>query len=418
MQNRLVYPLKSNSLRTLFPSLWLVLALLSLTGCNRLRHVGHDTVYVSARQMYLHDRVAAVSNRVAAVNNGQKLVVLDHFRRFYKVQTEKKEIGWIEEHSIIDSKTFDAFQDLASKHKDDPVISTAVLRDDLYLHVQPGRETPHFMLVAGNARVQLLQRTSVQKTPAPGSMPIPPKPQTPAQGAGTPAAAQKLQNAAKPQSATAVTDAKKNEEQPLPPPPPVLEDWWMVRDGQGHVGWLLGSRMDVDVPDEIALYAEGQRIVSAYVLTKVFDSEAKTADHMVPEYVTLLSPPKSGLPFDFDQVRVFTWSLKKHRYETAFRLRPVQGYLPLKITQEQGPRGSTAPVINFQIANTAEPDPNASWGTPRPKNLRIIRYQLVDTQLKRVGPDLYPLPSSHKDDDKKQNAQKGKAGKTGKKKGR
>ena len=51
----------------------------------------------------------------------------------------------------------------------------------------------------------------------------------------------------------------------------------------------------------------------------------------IPMYVTVLSPYKAGLPYDFDQVRVFTWNVKKHRYETALREQNIEGYLPVTI---------------------------------------------------------------------------------------
>jgi hypothetical protein len=173
--------------------------------------------------------------------------------------------------------------------------------------------------------------------------------------------------------------------------PPPMEDWWLVRDGQGHAGWMLAGRLDVDVPDEIGVYAEGQRIVGAYLLNRVYDSEATTADHMVAQYVTVLSPVKAGLPFDFDQVRVFTWSLKRHRYETAFRLHPIQGYLPVRVTNPSG----GAPVFNFQLANGGNVTTDPATGISRPASQRTITYMLIDTQVKRTGADQGPIPVGH-----------------------
>jgi len=294
--------------------------------------------------MYLHDRVAAVSNRVAEVTNGQRLEVLEQSRRFLKVQTEKNEIGWIEERAVIDAKTFQIFDQLGVQHRQDPVVASGVLRDDIYLHLKPGRETERFYLLGANSKIQLLARTSVPKaepgsTQAASQMTSKPSPpvKTPAQRSRSKSGAKSALS-----ESTAHIPGQTNAVEP------VMEDWWLVRDSQGRTGWMLSSRMDVDVPDEIGTYAEGQRYVGAYVLNKVHDPEAATPNHEVPQYVTVLSPIKAGLPFDFDQVRVFTWSTRHHRYETAFRLHPIQGYLPVLVTT--GSAGG-APTFSFLIAN-------------------------------------------------------------------
>ena len=263
-----------------------------------------------ARAMFLHDRVAAVSNRVAEVKNGERLEVLEHGRRFYKVKTQKDDIGWIEQHAVIDGDLYGHFQKLADDHKHDPVVAAAVLRDDMYLHMDPGRNTDHFLLLPGNARVQLLTRATVPK-------PLPRARRRSTQPAAASGAEKGIILAGRRITATPRHPPQFPSRRRLPrrfpttPPsaPPVLEDWWLVRDAGGHAGWLLSNRIDVDVPDSVAQYAEGQHIVGAYVLTKITDPEAATPDQQVPEYVMLLSPPKAGLPFDFDQVRVFTWSV-------------------------------------------------------------------------------------------------------------
>jgi hypothetical protein len=173
--------------------------------------------------------------------------------------------------------------------------------------------------------------------------------------------------------------------------------------------------VDVDVPDEIGIYAEGQRIVGAYVLNKVTDPDSNTPTHEIPQYVTALSPPKSGLPFDFDQVRVFTWSLKHHRYETAFRVHPIQGFLPLKVAY-QPVAGGSVPTFSFQIPSGQNVSTDPATGVTRPVSPRTITYMLVDTTVKRTGADMWPIPSGHLDDGKAKAAKAGKAGKAGKKK--
>jgi SH3-like domain-containing protein len=353
--------LRRTGSRWLLCSAMCVALMTALSGCTHLRErLKPEMVYVVAKQTYLRDRVAAVSNRVALVNNGEPLQVVEHGRRFLKVKTSKGEVGWIEDHMVIDQATHDEFAALQQQHAHDPVVATGVLRDDLYLHVKPGRETDRFYLLPENEKLQLLIRASVPK-PAPpqGFLPAP----HPAAGS------------AKGKKPVVAGD-----------PPVPMEDWWLVRDSHGQVGWMLSRRLDVDVPDEIAGYSEGQKIVGAYVLTKVYDPESSLPGKLVPEYVSVTNAYKDGLPYDFDQVRVFTWNVKKHRYETAYRQRNLEGYLPVAVSQTKNPQGQPAPEFSITVATSDAVAVDPRTGAARPAQTDVLNYQLESGMVKRLVP--------------------------------
>src|SRR6185437_14788425 len=103
------------------------------------------------------------------VTNGEKLEVLEHGRRFLKVKTPQGAVGWIEDHAAIDQSQFDEFQNLAKQHAGQQPVATAVLYNEMYVHLTPGRKTQRFYLLPPNEKVSLLERASVARV-APGSV--------------------------------------------------------------------------------------------------------------------------------------------------------------------------------------------------------------------------------------------------------
>jgi hypothetical protein len=342
------------------------LCLAMFTGCSGLRPKPKDQyVYVTAKQTFLRDRVAAVSNRTGTVTNGDRLVVLEHGRRFYRVRTEK---------AVATQDIFDAFNDLGQTHKGDPAVASAVVRDDVNLHLKPGKDTARLYRLAEGDKLQLLTRATLPK-PVPGGAPAKPAAATkPVVAKGAPAAS------------TAEPAAL--------PPPIAMEDWWLARDAHGRTGWLLSRMLDVDVPDSVGRYAEGQRIVGAYVLATVHDEGVDSPNKDIPIYLTVLSPYLAGLPYDFDQVRVFTWNLKMHRYETAFREKNVEGYLPVAISIGKDPYGKAVlaqtplPTFTYRVlaadAGTVVPDPVT--GTVTPGRTIAKTFRLEGNLVRRLAP--------------------------------
>jgi SH3-like domain-containing protein len=287
-----------------------VASLIALAGCSRRSHHVLAVNYVSAVQATLRDQVATIYNRVATVKNGERVEVLEREKRFSRVRTSAGIEGWIEQRYLVDQETYDALQKLTQANLSDPVQAPGVLRNDTNLHLTPGRETEHLYQLSTGAKVSVLKRATAEKQP--GTVSAPAKPGKAAPG-------------------------------------PVLEDWWLVRDTQNRVGWVLARMVDIDVPLEVAQYAEGQRFVAFFALNQVQDQGKEGADKSVSQYLCAITEPRDGLPYDFDQIRVFTWNVKKHRYETAYREHGLDGVLPVTVTSENFDKEGVLPVFVLRV---------------------------------------------------------------------
>jgi len=314
-----------------------MLALL-LSGCGRGRGRVQEIAYVSAPQAILRDHVSAVFSKTGVVKNGDRVQILERERRFARVRTDNGAEGWIEQRSLVPQSIYDGFQRLAQQVQNAPIQATGTTRNDTNIHLDPGRETEHLYLLNAGSKVSIVKRATAERT-VPGAT-------------------------AKPASANKNDSSK---------PPPVMEDWWLIRDPDGRVGWVLARMVDMDVPLEIAQYAEGQRIVAFFVLNQVADGDKK-----VSQYLVVLTEPKDGLPFDYNQIRVFTWNVRKHRYETAYREHNLNGVLPVTISQETFDKEGMLPVFVLQVK-----DDNGSL-TPRKykMNTPIVRRVLAPGEVK------------------------------------
>jgi hypothetical protein len=141
--------------------------------------------------------------------------------------------------------------------------------------------------------------------------------------------------------------------------------------------------VDLDIPLDVAQYAEGQRIQAAFVLNSVQDEEKGA----IPQYLVLLNENRDGIAYDFNQVRVFTWNLKKHRYETGYREHYIVGYFPVAVSTESFDREGTMPVFALREQN-------------EDGSISDRKYRLIGNVVRQVlAPGEAPRHAAHSPDE-------------------
>lgn len=340
----------------------LAVVLPALSGCRQLEHhVAPVYVYVAAEHTFLRNRVAPVANFVTEVTNGERLRVLDHQTRFYKVKAPNGKIGWIEELYVVNQAEMDKFDALRKEYAKTPAVAKAILEETSYLHDSPGLQAPHYYLLHTNDKLAMLVRASVPVR----------------------------------ESTLAMMQRAEDIKEGKTPPPTPMEDYWLVRDSKGRTGWVRGSALAPDIPDSVLVLAPTKRMIGAYLFREVKDPKPDAPDHEMGDYVAVFAPYQAGLPYDFDEVRVFTYDAPGHQYETAYSVHHIEGFFPVKVGREKFGQ-DTDPVFSFRISKNPNIALDPQTGRLNPGALITVKYRMEGVIARQIeGPmDLSPQPVS------------------------
>jgi hypothetical protein len=307
--------------------------------------------YTGPTAVNLREDLGPRANVVTTLQHGERLEVLETRRRFVRVRTAKGLEGWTDLNYLLSQQQVSDLEKLAEFAAKLPSQGKGTTYDSLNVHTAPSRQAPSFTQIPeGGAVDVLLHRVSPRNAVMPpAAAPVKPK--------------------AKSAKAAAPKSAKSDKETPPPPFPPApappanwvelsrpraadlegaqvatapvkpapTDDWYLVRTHDGKAGWVLARQISMSIPDEVAQYAEGHVITGYLPLGKV---GATGKDNWL---WTTISSGSQGL--DFDSFRVFVWSVKRSRYETAYIERNVKGHYPIQAQAGSGEDASFSVVV-------------------------------------------------------------------------
>jgi hypothetical protein len=368
-------------------SLTVLAGFLLLYGCAESRP-SLGEAYVAPASLNVRSQLSQKSNSVAMLKHGDAVSIIDVMRRMVKVRTAAGFEGWVDSRELLSREQMQQLRHEREEQARLPSEGTATAFENLNIHIAPSRSAAAFAQIPEGGPVTILGRKIAPRIPPaarpsllfsekPAAPPrrsrresssrqsfrLPPKPKPPK----PPANWQELSSERVDGEAPRIT---------APPPPApekktrpvVMEDWTLVRTQKNEIGWVLSRNLMMSIPDEVAQYAEGKHITSFFDLGQVNDSQKGLKHHWL--WTTLSGP----LPYDFDSWRVFLWNARRHRYETSYRQRDLEGYFPVHVDPaEAGRTGRTFALV------TKDQD----------GKLRKRRYSFDGTLVRLMGTEDY-----------------------------
>jgi hypothetical protein len=312
----------------------------------RPKHETLGEAFVSEKVAPLLTGIAQVREQVGTLHYGERVDVVGRRNDYVKVRTNTGTVGWVESRKLMEPVLWQRSIKLLDQTRGMPVQARGRTKKSTNLHVQPGRTEPRLYQFGRNAPVEIVGR----------------------------AVADWVQ----------VTDEKDTSNEPEETK---KEDWSLVRglatrppgEDSGRAaevsnttqpgdqtvpiaGWVVARFVEMDLPEPVREGAASANIrpLAWFELNRVSDpSGAKS------QYLLAGTRGPEGQVCDFTALRVYTWYVKRSRYETAFIENNLCGQLPIRLGK--GPKDE--PEFRFRIMGGD-------------KEERV--YRLIQTVVRRI----------------------------------
>jgi hypothetical protein len=317
-------------------SLPIVLALV-LAGCSKeppkpkIRVIGEG--FIGQHSITLREEISPRSPDAATLQFGDRVEIVERRRSFLRVRSADGGMGWLNARYLISKDQLDEIAKLSQDHSRTARLGQATVYDALNIHNIPNRQSPSFAQIPERGLADVLEyrlapRSGYQapnlvedprkkrparrreRAPQTDKVPPPPNPAPPA-----------------PPGDWAELSKTSTEEPEEAKPPVRMDDWTLVRLEDGKVGWALSSMLVMAIPDEVAQYSEGHRIMGYWPVGEVHDGETSH------KHWLWITRADRNSPYVFDGFRLFMYSVKRRRYEQAYREKKVRGFLPVEVVR-------------------------------------------------------------------------------------
>jgi hypothetical protein len=325
--------------------------------------------YIGERSVTLWSGVAQVREPLDTLHYGDHVEIVARHNDNVKVRTASGEMGWIDARSVMETALWQRSAKLLGEAQELPVQARGRTKVATNLRVQPGRTQPRLYQFGRGIPVEIVGR----------------------------AVADVAQVSDEKESAGDAADSKKEDAKKEAPK---KEEWLFVRglatrppsetnprtpetstttqpgDRTSPIaGWIIGRFVELDLPDTVkaGTASANVRPVAWFELNKVNDISG-----VKPQYLVAGTRGADSQPCDFTNIRVYTWSPKKSRYETAYIENNLCGTMPVRIGT--GPKGE--PEFRFRGK-----DINAVAGKSQVSNNDERVYRLIQTVVRRIRDD-------------------------------